>query len=146
MKLLSSECHLVLLKRNQHWFWWWFGAFMHQAITWANVDITWANICRHMTSLGRNDLRPEENGRRFVDKLNFLAILYGIFAHFTEVCSPWSTTLVYVLGQVITWTSADQHHWHKYTSLGPNTLTCNTHWVIIDLLQKTRIHFLFNTF
>ena len=38
---------------SQHWFRWWLGAVRQQAITWANVD---PNLCRHMASLGPDEL------------------------------------------------------------------------------------------
>ena len=36
---------------------WFFGAVRQQAITWASVDL---DPCRHMTSLGHNELRPSD--------------------------------------------------------------------------------------
>ena len=53
MKWHSGDCHWTSLKRNQHWFRYWLGAWWHQAITWANVD---PNLCCHMASLGHNEL------------------------------------------------------------------------------------------
>ena len=38
---------------SQHWFRLWLGAVRQQAITWANVDQC---LCRHMASLGANEL------------------------------------------------------------------------------------------
>ena len=40
---------------SQHWFRWWLGAVRQQAIIWANVD---PDLCRHMASLGHNELIP----------------------------------------------------------------------------------------
>ena len=35
---------------------WWLGAIRQQAITWANNNL---DICRHLTSLGHDELRAE---------------------------------------------------------------------------------------
>ena len=50
VKFHSDECHWTLLMISQHWIRW-----RHQAITWANVD---PDLCRHMASLGLNELKP----------------------------------------------------------------------------------------
>ena len=51
MKLSSYECHWALLMISHHWL----GAIRQQANTWANAD---PDICRHMASLGCNELTP----------------------------------------------------------------------------------------
>ena len=51
MKLSSYECHWALLMTSHHWL----GAVRQQANTWANAD---PDICRHMASLGCNELTP----------------------------------------------------------------------------------------
>ena len=40
------------------------GVIRQQVITWANVS---TNLCRHMSSLGHNWLRPRQNGQHFAD-------------------------------------------------------------------------------
>ena len=45
---------------SQHWFRQWLGAIRQQAITWANVDL---DPCRHMTSLGHNELKQNMSWR-----------------------------------------------------------------------------------
>ena len=52
--LMWGECQTrALMIIAQHWFRQWLGAIRQQAITWANVD---PDICRHMASLGHNEL------------------------------------------------------------------------------------------
>ena len=53
MKLSSDEYRWTFLMVSQYWFRWWLGAVRQQAITWANVD---PDLCRHMASLGPNEL------------------------------------------------------------------------------------------
>ena len=53
MIMLPGEYHNNLLIISQHWFREWLGAVRQQAITWANVDL---DLCRHMASLGHNEL------------------------------------------------------------------------------------------
>ena len=50
----TDECHRTLLMISQHWFRWWLGAVMQQAITSANVD---SFPCRLMASLGHIELK-----------------------------------------------------------------------------------------
>ena len=50
---VSGKCHKTPLRKGQHWFRKWLGAFQQQAITWANVD---PDLIRHIASLGHNDL------------------------------------------------------------------------------------------
>ena len=45
---------LDLTDDSQHWFRKWLGAVKQQAITWDNVD---PDLCRHMVSLGHNELK-----------------------------------------------------------------------------------------
>ena len=58
VKLPSDECNWILLMISQHWLRKWLGAVRQQAITWANVD---PNLCRHMASLGHNELTDQNN-------------------------------------------------------------------------------------
>ena len=58
VKLPSDESHWTLLMISQHWFRWWLGAVRQQAITWVNVD---PDLCRHMVSLGHNELNAFVN-------------------------------------------------------------------------------------
>ena len=53
VKLPSDECHWIFQTINQYWFRWWLGAVKQQVSAWANVD---PDLCRHMASLGYNDL------------------------------------------------------------------------------------------
>ena len=60
IKFLSTSCEIALrwitqktLIITQQRFKQWLGAIRHQAIGWANVD---PDLCRHMTSLGYNEL------------------------------------------------------------------------------------------
>ena len=46
VNLPLDECHSTLLMKNQYW-------FRQQTIIWANGD---PDICRHMASLGPNEL------------------------------------------------------------------------------------------
>ena len=60
VNLSLDECHSTLLMISQHWFRKWLVAVRQQAITWANGD---PDLCRHMASLGPNELSiPEEHG------------------------------------------------------------------------------------
>ena len=54
VKLPSGDCLWGSLMMSQHWFRLWFGAVRQQTITWANVD---TDLCRHMASLGPNELK-----------------------------------------------------------------------------------------
>ena len=52
-KLPSDEYHWILVMISQHWFRKWLGTVKQQAITWTNADL---DPCRHMVSLGHNEL------------------------------------------------------------------------------------------
>ena len=52
---------------SQHWFRKWLGAIRQQAITWANVD---PDLCRHVVSLGHNELMPFNGWLLHHTKLN----------------------------------------------------------------------------
>ena len=49
--------------KSQHWFREWLGAVRQQAITRVNVD---PDLCRHMVSLGHNDLIFSQNTFEFM--------------------------------------------------------------------------------
>ena len=51
---------------SQHWFRLWRGAIRQQAITWANVD---QDPCRHMTSLGHNELTDGQMWKTVADNI-----------------------------------------------------------------------------
>ena len=54
MKLFPGECLITSLMRNQHRFIWWLDIVKPQVITGASVD---PDLCRHMASLGPNDIK-----------------------------------------------------------------------------------------
>ena len=56
--LPSGDCHGTSLVISHHCFMWWLGVVRQQAITWANVD---KPLCRHVTSLGHNELIVRDN-------------------------------------------------------------------------------------
>ena len=55
MIMLLGECHRtkLMISDVEHRFRWWFGAVRQKSITRAHVDRV---LCRHMASLGRNEL------------------------------------------------------------------------------------------
>ena len=53
--------HFIM--ESQHWFREWLGAVRQQAITWVNVD---PDLCRHMVSLGHNELIFSQNTFEFM--------------------------------------------------------------------------------
>ena len=67
---------------SQYWFRQWIGAVRQQAITWANVD---PDPCRHMASLGRNELTHCGTGMPHGIR-DLLSSLFQIMA-----CSLFST-------------------------------------------------------
>ena len=71
MIMSSDECHRTLLMISQHWFRLWHVAVRQQAITWANVD---PDQCRHMASLGCNELIIIEN--RFSNEMVHFQIIH----------------------------------------------------------------------
>ena len=50
---IESALHGLMKTFSRHWLRLWLAAWRHQAVTWANVD---QDPCRHMTSLGHNEL------------------------------------------------------------------------------------------
>ena len=68
---------------SQHWFRWWLGAIRQQAITWANVDPV---FCRHMASLGPNELSSKMYYRKIMQCLQ--AKRFGV----TMIMSIWNLT------------------------------------------------------
>ena len=99
---LSCEIALIwmsldLMIISQHWFRWWLGAVRQRAITWVNVD---PDLCRHMASLGPNELNSQETLQipphvRAVECLlwGFWRKLAGWFQHCT-VTSPFRRTYI----------------------------------------------------
>ena len=126
---------------SQYWFRQWIGAVRHQAITWANVD---PDPCRHMASLGRNELTHCGTGMPHGIR-DLLSSLFQIMA-----CSLFSTKPL--PEPVVTYCQLDpqEHismkynlkfkHFHswKYVCSGLSVLT---HWGQVKWQTLCRQHF-----
>ena len=66
MKLPFDDWHWTLLMVSQHWFRRWFGSVRQQAITRVSVD---TDVCRHIASLGHNELSISHNANGDLTKL-----------------------------------------------------------------------------
>ena len=61
VKSISGECNKSVLVISQHLFRKWLGAPRQQVISWTNVDPV---LCRHLASLGHNELKSNTNTSR----------------------------------------------------------------------------------
>ena len=115
VKLPLDKRYWSIFTISKHWFRQWLGAVSQQAITWANVD---QDLCRHMASLGHNELT---DAYVRIDFVPFWWCSY-VTNNLVKTCSDCS--LLYIQPQDII-IIADALPSIKYCGLGPITLTLN---------------------